>query len=358
MIVTASANGSVAISVVIPTLGSCPHLRGLLERLQRQQLTSRSSETIEVLVVANLPKQEIRSMVGSMDRSSQVKFEYLETGKLGVNLARNKGFERAKGKVVLFLDDDAILDDLEGAGEHFLDRHLQKHIENPDAAAIGGPYRLVDRHSKWDAAYHLVATDWLQKNIRDGQTTTQLLGGNLSVKRSIFEKGFRFDEVIPYGGAETGFCQRLTLADYKLLYFADLAIGHAPELSKKAFCRKAYLQGAGAKWRELNLSSAPLTHVNQLQKPFRGLQQSLHRNLLGSDHQALVELYQECFEFGWSQNPFAGQLVANNQVKFGYWKFKINKLTKRIIFETPRLWRTKIRTLYAATRSIWISAKY
>jgi GT2 family glycosyltransferase len=340
---------SVAISVVIPTLGTCPHLRGLLERLQRQTLGTVpvASSTIEVLVIANLPKQELRSMVSSMDRSSQVKFDYLETGKIGVNLARNKGLERAKGDVILFLDDDAILDDLEGAGEHFLHRHIQKHFENPEAAAIGGPYRLVDRHSQWDEAYHFVATDWLLQHVRDGHRTTQLLGGNLSVKRRIAEKGFRFDEAIPYGGAETGFCQRLFLAGHPLLYFPELGIGHAPDLSKRAFCKKAYLQGAGAKWRDLNLPPSPFIHVNQLRQ-----------NPGSEKYETRVKLYRDCFEFGWSSNPFHDRLVTNGRVRFSTIKFQVHRSRNFLIQTLPQRMRQQMRQTYAAIRSIWISAKY
>lgn len=339
----------VAISVVIPTLGTCPHLRGLLERLQRQSLTIASSPNsmIEVLVIANLPKQELRSLVSSMNRSSQVKFEYLETGKIGVNLARNKGLERAKGDVILFLDDDAILDDLEGAGENFLSRHIQKHFENPTAAAIGGPYRLVDRHSQWDEAYHFVATDWLIQNVRDGHRTTQLLGGNLSVKRRTAEMGFEFDEAIPYGGAETGFCHRLALANEPLLYFSDLAIGHAPDLSRRSFCKKAYLQGAGARWREFNLPPSPYIHVNQLR-----------RNLGTAENEIWVRLYRDCFEFGWSSNPFRDRLISNSQVKFSLISFQSYRFTKFLSQTLPHRVRKNIRRLYAATRSIWLSAKY
>jgi len=340
---------SVALSVVIPTLGTCSHLRGLLERLQRQQLSATRSyhQKIEVLVIANLPKQDLRSLVGSMNRSSRVKFEYLETGKLGVNLARNKGIERTKGEVVLFLDDDAILDDLEGAGEQFLDRHLQKHIKYPEAAAIGGPYRLVGRHSIWDEAYHFVAADWLDQHVRDGHVTTQLLGGNLSIKRSIFDKGFKFDEAIFYGGAETGFCQRLTLAQEKLMFFPDLAIGHAPDLSKRTFCKKAYLQGAGAKWRSLNLLATSHIHVNQLQK------KSPKRNIANE-----VRLYRDCFEFGWTNNPFRDQLAFNSRVQFSFWRLQLHK-TSRFLFQSlPQTLRTQSRLLYATTRSIWISAKH
>jgi glycosyltransferase involved in cell wall biosynthesis len=339
----------VAITVVIPTLGTCPHLRGLLERLQRQTLGAASSpnSTIEVLVIANLPKQELRSLVSSMDRSSQVKFEYLETGKIGVNLARNKGLERAKGEVILFLDDDAILDDLEGAGEHFLFRHIQKHIENPEAAAIGGPYRLVDRHSQWDEAYHFIASDWLLRNVRDGHRTNQLLGGNLSVKRWTTTKGFKFDETIAYGGAETGFCQRLTLANETLLYFQDLAIGHAPDLSKTAFCKKAYLQGAGARWRDRKLPASPFIHVNQLR-----------RNPSNPEIAAWVQLYKDCFEFGWSSDPFRDHLASNGQVKFNFVKFQIHRVRNLLLRTLPQRVRRQMRQAYAATRSIWISAKY
>lgn len=338
------------LSVVIPTLGTCPHLRGLLERLQRQTFSpERGAPQVEVLVVANLPKQELRSIVSSMDRSSQIKFEYLETAKLGVNLARNKGLERAKGEIVLFLDDDAILDDLAGAGERFLDRHIEKHLAHPDASAIGGPYRLVDRHSEWDEAYHFIATRWLHQNLRDGNSTTQLLGGNLSVKRDVFERGIRFDEAIPYGGAETGFCLKLQASGLQLFYFSDLAIGHAPDLTRRSFCKKAYLQGAGAKWRALNLSSNGFVHVNQL-----WLAHAPTPTIVSSK---LVELYRQCFDFGWSSNPFRNQLISNNQVSFNFWKFLSYRFRLFLIQTLIGSSRSKIRELYAATRSIWISAK-
>ncbi len=339
----------VDLSIVIPTLGTCPHLRGLLERLQRQQVASTTGATLkmEVLVVANLPKQELRSLVNSMNRSSQVNFEYLETGKLGVNLARNKGLERAKGEIILFLDDDAILEDLEGADEKFLERHVHKHLENPNAAAIGGPYRLVGRHSIWDEAYHIVATQWLQRHILNGHLTTQLLGGNLSVKRHVFEKGFRFDDVIPYGGAETGFCQRLIQSRQTLLFFSELGIGHAPTLTKGAFCKKAFLQGAGARWREQNLNPVTNAHINEMRRA--RIPDSIAKQ---------VRLYGECFNFGWSANPFSGELVRNSRVQFRPLHFHFFMLSRWVLKNLPLAIRNQVRAYYAATRSIWYSAKY
>jgi hypothetical protein len=76
--------------------------------------------------------------------------------------------------------------------------------------------------------------------------TSQLLGGNLSLKKSRivenqtrFNRGRPFDEVITFGGAESGLCQRIACSNGTLMFFPDLAVGHSPQLTRKTFCKKA-----------------------------------------------------------------------------------------------------------------------
>lgn len=314
------------LSVVIPTLGQSPHLRGLLERLQRQTTTF----SFHVLVVANVPSQALRKLVNSMgDRRSrfQKQFEYLETGRLGVNLARNKGLERAQGSIVLFLDDDTILE-----SDSFLSEHVERHQAYPEAAAVGGPYHLAAQHSFWDEVYHQIANEWLlQHSIRQGRTT-QLLGGNLSLKKEILEKhGWKFDEPIAFGGAESGLCSRLTQAGYDLVFEPALSVGHAPDMTRLSFCRKAFLQGAGAHWRSVNISPPSVRYVNEM-KPTKNAQR----------------LYAMCFDYGWWLSPYTrGRSASFNLPRFFLF------LLRRV-----HLWsqlRGLHRDIYTMLRAAWIN---
>jgi glycosyltransferase involved in cell wall biosynthesis len=351
----AERSNSVLMTVVIPTIGQSAHLRGLLERLQRQNFGNYSSEKnfvphprIEVLVIANLPSQDLRNLVSSLNRHPLVRFEYLETGKIGVNLARNKGLGRAQGEVILFLDDDAILAETAVPSELFLAQHFQRHLEYPDAIALGGPYRLVGLKTKWDLAYHHIANHWIQMNRRGPHQTQQLLGGNVSFKaqklRSLNEQ---FDESIPYGGSETGLCQRLHQADQTLLYFDDLAIGHATGLQRLDFMKKAFLQGAGAAWRQTRLGRARLYGPHSFDP--RPQVASLIRP---------ISLFDSCFEFGCESHPFHDDLTNNSRVSFSYtlWVFfLIRRQIWRFVKSGPAV---LLRSCYSATRSIWITSRF
>lgn len=235
-------------SVAIPTLGKSPHLRGLLERLKRQVVRFK----FEVLVVANLPSQELRQLVKSVGAN----FVYLETGKIGVNLARNKALDKSRGSIVLFLDDDIVVQ-----SDDILQKHWDAHSQNPRAVGIGGPYQLIAPRSPWDFVYHQIAQQWIDRSRLDGDETTQLLGGNMSFKKDRLD--LHFDENILFGGSEAVLCHRLVANAKQLLFLPDLVVGHSPEMTRRTFIRKALLQGQGAKRRVDTTPELPSQHINE-----------------------------------------------------------------------------------------------
>jgi glycosyltransferase involved in cell wall biosynthesis len=321
------------ISVVIPTVGRSPHLRGLLERLQLQA----TNFDFEVLVVANIPQQSLRKLVGSMGAHGRGTFEYLETGRLGVNLARNKGLERARAPLVLFLDDDALLDD-----DSFLESHCEAHRKRTDAVAIGGPYRLTAKSSSWDLAYHRIAHEWLHHHTMSGERATQLLGGNMSVKKhELVANGWTFDEAIAFGGAETGLCLRITNAKRRMYFLDALAIGHAPEMTSTILRKKAYLQGAGASWRSRNIAAPKFQFVNEFATTPPESDPRIRR---------ARELYQACFDFGWSKAPYDSKLQTTPHFNLAsYYVFLA--MRKHPLAYLRRLHRR----IYATVRTAWIN---
>lgn len=324
-----------ALSIVIPTLGKSPHLRGLLERLQRQH----TAFPFEVLVVANIPQQQLRTLVNSMG-THLVSFGYLETGRIGVNFARNKGLERARGEIVLFLDDDMILDK-----DTFVAEHAALHQTHKTVVAIGGPYKLLDRHSLWDAVYQDIAHDWLRRQMARNNMTTQLLGGNLSFKKSAMTaNSWRFDEVIGFGGAETSLCARIAASDGILIFSESIAIGHSPNMTIRSFARKAYLQGAGARWRAANIPRLPNSQVSEF------LPERLYKRRSYKVAKCIYDLF---FDFGWRTNPYSKEhgrtRVAIKPVAFfSYLLNRIQLLTRL---------RKYHRKLYATVRSAWLNGE-
>lgn len=336
------------ISVIIPTLGTSPHLRGLLERLQRQKFTTSFNNSFEVIVVANIPQQGLRELVMSMQRSEDATFYYFETGRLGVNLARNKGLAHASGNIALFLDDDIILDSPLAQAEFFLQSYLDYHQRFPEAIAIGGPYVLVGQSTNWDRAYQFISSSWLNKYRLSHHRALRLLGGNLSLKldrlRHVKEK---FDEVLPYGGAETSLLQRLVEKHEEILFFEELSIGHAPTMSRQNFVRKAFLQGAGEAWREENVPVTPMVHAALF------LQPSPPKDLTRE-----ISIYQHHFTYGKTVAPFNNELVHNSGLQFSeihYFRFFLMNQVK-LFFKTLLI--SAPRKLYSTTRSIWISSRY
>jgi GT2 family glycosyltransferase len=279
--------------------------------------------------------------VNSMGTNSLVAFGYLETGRLGVNVARNRGLERAGGEIVLFLDDDMILDN-----DSFVAEHVAYHRTHATAVAVGGPYRLMDNSSNWDFNYHNIAHDWLKRQSTYDSGTTQLLGGNISLKRAaLIAHSWSFDEAISFGGAESGLCSRIASAGYRLLFFEDLEIGHAPQLTARSFMRKAFLQGAGARWRSDHIPSPPFTYVNS-HLPERT--QRLRSQKIA------IALYRLFFDFGWKKNPYADSIkltapTSLSPLSFLFFVIGRLKASEKI--------RALNRSIYAALRSAWINGE-
>ena len=226
------------ISVVIPT-----HFRpaGLADLLS--SLTDQKDVQFEVHVIANLEDDPGRQ---AFDKFAG-RFSHLHwhvVGQKGVNRARNRGLEVARAPVALFLDDDCRV-----PHAYFLRDTLELHAREPDSIAVGGGYFTPLAASTLSRAYNLISTRWLLRESETGQTVN-LLGGNVSYKLEPLRKAdLRFNGDIVFGGAETDFHLRLVLAGKKLHFAPDLNVEHRVEIGARAFLRKAFLQGYGARKR-------------------------------------------------------------------------------------------------------------
>ncbi len=221
------------ISIVIPTHERHTDLHRLLKTVSLQAY----SEKYEVIVVSNLPDLKTQSIVDQMKGEIET-LHYLVAGQKGVNVARNLGIARSRGDTVLFLDDDVRLND-----QNYLGNLAEKHRESSEIDGIGGRYICPKDADLLERTYHLSCELWLLQSKTKGEDTLNLVGGNASYKRRVFDSGFKFDENIIFGGAETQFNARLIDHGFRLQLKDELSIQHDISIGISGFLRRAYRQG-------------------------------------------------------------------------------------------------------------------
>ena len=229
------------ISVVIPTFRRQSRLRDLLGSLERQLV----QVPFEVIVVANLPEAGLKKIVEAFGPN----FKFHETGRIGVNIARNKGLERARGEIVTFLDDDMFVGDRD-----FLQRVWNAHAAHPEALAIGGPYAPKDAMTAAETAYHWILEHDLRSAVGERDEVRFLRAGNVSFKASGLEPRHRFDDRVLFGGSELSLFARLRREQNLFLLMDSLAVEHRAQVSLYEIARRAFFQGYG---RGLSSIDAP-----------------------------------------------------------------------------------------------------
>lgn len=222
------------LSIIVPTsAGRVPW--SLIRSIKEQSLDSNS---YEIILVFNGKKKPINTLPMP---NAHLFFSPFK----GVNHARNLGALHARGAVLLFLDDDCLLQN-----KNYLQKVVQTHISNPEQMSIGGPYALNPDATTAGLAYHLNRSNWLRSQHVDDDHTVALLGGNASYKRHVFLKGLRFSPGIRYGGSETPFNLSVAQQFGPHMFLRGLELEHTSHLSLFSFVKKAYLQGKGAAFQE------------------------------------------------------------------------------------------------------------
>ncbi|MCB9086665.1 MAG: glycosyltransferase family 2 protein [Bdellovibrionaceae bacterium] len=273
------------ISIVIPTHNRKESLFRLLRSIELQEI---KKSDVEVLVVFNLPNSTLKNEVHERFRKS-INCTVLVSGRLGVNYARHMGGNHALGKILVYLDDDCRLSD-----PKYLEKLLDLHKAHPEAAAIGGPYSLPAGAGSIERVYHQISLSWLENSVFDAPWTRNLVGGNVSYKRFVFDRGLNFNSKIRFGGAETDFHMRLQKHGLRLLYSPSLVVEHWLEMSRFQFIRKGFLQGVGFETRVMK----------GLQIPNATKANPLHTPIWSPAEKKLVTLYDYAFQKGrlWAQN--------------------------------------------------------
>jgi peptidoglycan/xylan/chitin deacetylase (PgdA/CDA1 family)/GT2 family glycosyltransferase len=221
---------------VVPTFQRRQIVRSAVEALMRL-----GGPTYEVIVVVD----------GSTDGTAEtlrslrlpVPFRVLEQANAGASRARNQGAASARGEVLLFLDDDMM------AAPDLLSRHEDAYADGADAVLGHIPLAPDAPRSFLSRGLGTWAEQRRERLMAEGAELhhSDLLTGQLSVRREVFQALGGFDEGFTrggsFGGEDTDFGRRLFDSGYRVVFAPHAVSWQYYAVTPRAYLRQWYQAG-------------------------------------------------------------------------------------------------------------------
>jgi GT2 family glycosyltransferase len=209
---SAKAAKEVQISAVIATLNRIPWLISTVRDCQRQKGVRK-----EIIVVDQTPRKCWKPKeLAWVKRNCRYYFR----AKKGVSAARNFGIRKAKGGIVLFLDDDV----------RFGPRLFQRHYLSHQEPKVGGVFGLIleknetnknEAVKKWEK--RLVV---MRMNNGKSREILWAPSGNTSYKRKALNQTGRFDEKLRVYCEDADLSVRIRFGGNLLLFNPKASLFH------------------------------------------------------------------------------------------------------------------------------------
>ncbi|WP_017296395.1 glycosyltransferase family 2 protein [Geminocystis herdmanii] len=245
------------ISVIIPTYNRLERLKNCLESFTK---INYDKDLFEIIIVDDGSSQSLDNIIKSFEKI--LNLTYLKQENTGPATARNNGATKAKGKYLVFTDDDCE-PDTEWLG------HFNKIWEiNPDAVLGGKTINKLTNNIYSQASQCLV--DYLYKYYNfDTQKAQFFTSNNFALPKHIFKDLGGFNTTFPLAaGEDRELCYRLFQQDFTMIYVEKAIIYHAHLLTFKGFWRQHFNYGQGAKYfhsiKTKNIKVEPIKFYWQL----------------------------------------------------------------------------------------------
>ncbi len=233
----------ISLSVIICTRNRAEDLANCLRELSNQ---SGDLGDVEIIVVDNGSTDNTREIVERFRQSSSSRINYVVESKEGLCAARNRGRAAAIGKVLAYIDDDAV----PHPGWVIA---IREHFTQGLSDCIAGRVEVRTPGSlpEWfmPNLLHILGKTDYGENKRLLKFPECPTGCNFALRAEVFDKMGGFDERLMYYYDEVEFFSRVSSAGLRIMYRSDIAIDHCispARLSKSALRKKAGMMGKGA----------------------------------------------------------------------------------------------------------------
>ena len=219
-------------SIIVPTYGR-PH--SLAELMASLACLEYPSSQFEVIVVDDGSKIPVQGVIS--DFKTRLNTLLLRQPNGGPGAARNRGAQEARGRFLIFTDDDC-------RPERFWLRALSDALNESERVVCGG--RAVNGlpANIYSEATQLLA-DYLLKHYSPVQTYGGFFpSNNLALSRTAFWEAGGFDPSLRFG-EDRDFCCRCAALGYSFVVAHDAIVRHAHPLTLRSFLRLHYCYGEG-----------------------------------------------------------------------------------------------------------------
>lgn len=174
------------LTVIICTYNREKYIRPLLESIVANTLPK---SEYEVLLVDNNCQDNTRQVCEQFAAEHpDVSFRYVVEPEQGLSAARNKGIKEANGDLIVYVDDDALVDD------HYLKDYVDWFNTHPETMAAGGPILPLYEEGEeptWMSPYtKALLTAWMDygTKVREYPSGRYPGGGNSAYRKSVFDQ--------------------------------------------------------------------------------------------------------------------------------------------------------------------------
>lgn len=197
------------------------------------------------IVIALAPSRsaEVLKSIKKLDSPGN-RFEIIVEKGLNPSINRNRGAKKAKGEIIAFIDDDAVLDkDILNNAEAFFSKN--------DIDIVGGPqltpaddygfgkisgYALSSFFGAWK-----ISNRYAGRRLVLNADETMLTSANLFCRKKVFKK-IKFNPDL-FPGEDPDFINQAGKNNFKIAYSPDLIVYHRRRNSLKGMVKQVYSYG-------------------------------------------------------------------------------------------------------------------
>lgn len=248
------------LTAIICTYNRAKYIGPLLESIAANDLPKAE---YEILLVDNNCTDNTREICETFaEAHPEVSFRYTTESEQGLSAARNRGIKEAKGDIIVYIDDDALVD------PYYLRDYAEWFSAHPDTMACGGPIIPLyeTQEPEWMSPYtRALLTAWMDY----GDTPREYPkgrfpgGGNAAYRKSVFEKvgyfntelGRKGDSLM--GAEEKDIFDKMHALGMQILYLPTPVLHHIipqKKLEKDFFDRWTLQIGMSERKRTLAIS--------------------------------------------------------------------------------------------------------
>lgn len=250
------------LSVIICTYNRAKYIGNLLESIAKNDI---AKSEYEIILVDNNCTDDTHAICDTFSQAHpDIAFRYVLEPEQGLSAARNKGIREAKGDILVYIDDDALVD-----GD-YLRIYAEHFATNPKTMAAGGPIEPLYETSApaWMTTYtKALLTGWLHygDRVREFPKGRYPGGGNAAYRKEVFEQVGLFNTALGrkgsglMGSEEKDIFDKMHSLDMTILYLPTPILHHIipqSKLEQPYFDKLTYQIGVSERQRTLDISRA------------------------------------------------------------------------------------------------------